>query len=352
MITYTVVGTNLVEGTDPADNIIDPNLDAAEPDDFTANAFTVVIAEGESFANVNINVSDDLEVEDPETVELTVTSINNTGGVITTLAGETIATGQASDRLEIIDNDAAAAIILGDADRNGSVDFSDIAPFISLLSSGEYLVEADTNEDGVVNFADISQFISELANSDRSAATSASTETAESNVAEPSVSSFVYNASVAAPEPVALVASPAETALPTETPAAETVASAPLAVAGSSQPSAEAAIEAEVITEAEATPVDNFVGPVAFAAGESIFTGYRNSSSNDSESDDSLVQQRSMARNGETIDVSYESRNEQPSANVSTADAFSSAAELFDTHPELLDGAFDSELEDTFAGLE
>ena len=42
---------------------------------------------------------------------------------------------------------------------DGAVDFLDIAPFITLLSTGEFQAEADTNEDGVVDFLDIAPFI-------------------------------------------------------------------------------------------------------------------------------------------------------------------------------------------------
>ena len=58
-----------------------------------------------------------------------------------------------------------SAFLLGDADQNGVVDFLDIAPFISILSSGTYLGQADCNQDGFVDFLDIPIFISILANS-------------------------------------------------------------------------------------------------------------------------------------------------------------------------------------------
>ena len=48
---------------------------------------------------------------------------------------------------------------LGDVNLDGSVDFLDIAPFISVLTNGVFQEEADTNEDGVVNFLDIASFI-------------------------------------------------------------------------------------------------------------------------------------------------------------------------------------------------
>ena len=48
---------------------------------------------------------------------------------------------------------------LGDTNRDGSVNFLDISPFISILSSGRFSAEADVNGDGVINFLDISSFV-------------------------------------------------------------------------------------------------------------------------------------------------------------------------------------------------
>ncbi len=55
-------------------------------------------------------------------------------------------------------------ILLGDANLDGMVNFQDIAPFISLLGSGDFLAQADVNEDGGVDFLDISPFIGLLTN--------------------------------------------------------------------------------------------------------------------------------------------------------------------------------------------
>jgi hypothetical protein len=57
-----------------------------------------------------------------------------------------------------------AAVILGDVNLDGVVNFLDIAPFIGVLSGGTFQTEADVNLDGTVNFLDISPFISILAN--------------------------------------------------------------------------------------------------------------------------------------------------------------------------------------------
>lgn len=53
-------------------------------------------------------------------------------------------------------------VLLGDVNRDGVVDFLDISPFISVLSSGGFQLEADVNQDGLVNFLDISPFIAIL----------------------------------------------------------------------------------------------------------------------------------------------------------------------------------------------
>ena len=55
-----------------------------------------------------------------------------------------------------------ATILLGDVNRDGAVNFSDISPFISALSTGELQAEADIDENGVVDFLDISPFIAIL----------------------------------------------------------------------------------------------------------------------------------------------------------------------------------------------
>ena len=51
-----------------------------------------------------------------------------------------------------------SVITLGDVNRDGTVNFLDISPFILVLSGG-FQAEADVNADGNVNFLDISPFI-------------------------------------------------------------------------------------------------------------------------------------------------------------------------------------------------
>ena len=51
------------------------------------------------------------------------------------------------------------AIVLGDVNLDGAVNLLDIEPFIALISTGDFQVEADCNEDGAVNLLDIEPLI-------------------------------------------------------------------------------------------------------------------------------------------------------------------------------------------------
>jgi hypothetical protein len=59
----------------------------------------------------------------------------------------------------IVNSFEIQAIVLGDVNLDSAVDFLDITPFISVLSSGGFQDEADVNENGTVDFLDISPFI-------------------------------------------------------------------------------------------------------------------------------------------------------------------------------------------------
>ena len=53
-------------------------------------------------------------------------------------------------------------VLCGDVDLSGVVDFSDISPFIAVLSAGAFQAEADCDESGAVDFSDIAPFIAAL----------------------------------------------------------------------------------------------------------------------------------------------------------------------------------------------
>ena len=50
-------------------------------------------------------------------------------------------------------------VVFGDVDGNGLVNLLDVQPFIDLLTSGLYLLEADINQDGFVNLLDVQPFV-------------------------------------------------------------------------------------------------------------------------------------------------------------------------------------------------
>ena len=50
-------------------------------------------------------------------------------------------------------------VLLGDASQNGVVDLGDIGPFVTILFSGGFLLEADIDGSGVVDLGDIGPFV-------------------------------------------------------------------------------------------------------------------------------------------------------------------------------------------------
>ena len=54
------------------------------------------------------------------------------------------------------------AVLLGDVNLDGAVNFLDIAPFVSILAASGSQAEADIDENGVVNFLDIAPFVAIL----------------------------------------------------------------------------------------------------------------------------------------------------------------------------------------------
>lgn len=67
--------------------------------------------------------------------------------------------GSNGNSIESVTIDVVSDFLIGDVNLDGDVNFLDISPFIGLLSSDSFQLEADINEDGEVNFLDISPFI-------------------------------------------------------------------------------------------------------------------------------------------------------------------------------------------------
>ena len=54
-------------------------------------------------------------------------------------------------------------VLLGDINRDGSVNLLDVDGFVELLIAGQFQLEADINGDGAVNLLDVSLFVALLA---------------------------------------------------------------------------------------------------------------------------------------------------------------------------------------------
>ena len=53
--------------------------------------------------------------------------------------------------------------LLGDVNQDGTVDLLDVAPFVELLTNGDFQAEADINQDGIVDLLDVAPFVDLLA---------------------------------------------------------------------------------------------------------------------------------------------------------------------------------------------
>ena len=56
-------------------------------------------------------------------------------------------------------------LLIGDVNRDGNVDLLDVAPFVELLTNGDFQAEADINQDGVIDLLDVAPFVNLLTGS-------------------------------------------------------------------------------------------------------------------------------------------------------------------------------------------
>ena len=257
------------------------------------------------------------------------------------------------------------SFLLGDVNRDGVVNFLDIVPFINLITTDTFLDEADVNGSGAVDFLDIVPFIAILTGGDSSTATS------ESIVVAAPVSATASLVTTAEPKWITTSASTVELPVATVSSLAKTVAAkpapfipniarikpnpqVPLVLVNASTVSAVAEtgepVEAAKIVQASsvdtATPWDSYVGPGKYSLLEDLTSSLRAVEGNGP-----LMTRRSLPRSADQIDSFYEMRKQNPVTNAWTENSFSTAAELFDAHPETLDEVFEFQFEETLAGL-
>ena len=283
-----------------------------------------------------------------------------------------------------VESDFDRTLLLGDVNQDGTVDFDDISPLILLLADNTFLDEADINRDGDVDFDDISPFISLLAsrgsaqsnqfsgNTDKAAVSSAASATSDPVAVATSASSLVSPATADQPKSIASVASTAEAPIKTRTSQSESGDAGTLSAAVSQNvkaASAQSQSPLALTNDAKATavarndnspaadttvrselPIDSYRGPVAAAPVATGLLGAR-SGLIGARSNGLIAKQGALSSNEESVKVRHEQNVESPSDDASIMDSFSTAAELFDAHPESLDEVFDLEFGETLAGL-
>ena len=256
-------------------------------------------------------------------------------------------------------------VVLGDANLDGAVNFLDISPFISFLAGNEFLDEADVNRDGSVNFLDISPFIGLLAagGSRQSISNLNAPEISIGLEVPPEVRSPATLVAAPESESITSVAStinvpPSTERIDAKITVPETAAVSPVPLDSVSDSDSEFSpvaytdqptVLASTVTEE--TPLPRSFVPGVFAPARYSFLDAGNSSLSNSERTRPLVNHHPLTANPQSPNFSYESREQHPSPAVPTEESFSTAAELFDSHPESLDQVFSSILEETFAGL-
>ena len=57
---------------------------------------------------------------------------------------------------------AVRLVLLGDINRDGAVNFSDVPPLVALLIGRVYQTEGDIDQNGAVNFSDVPLFVNVL----------------------------------------------------------------------------------------------------------------------------------------------------------------------------------------------
>ena len=71
--------------------------------------------------------------------------------------------GVTTSDLHVLDFDIVFDFLLGDINQDGAVNLLDVDPFVDLLTSSMFQIEADINDDGVVNLLDVGPFVDLLA---------------------------------------------------------------------------------------------------------------------------------------------------------------------------------------------
>ena len=126
------------------------------------NEDTIVLSEG---VTMNVDYNGDGIFEDLVVDNFTTGGFNlaDDGTLVVTVTFDDLDGTRVGNALTTVNIKDLLGTRLGDVNLDTFVTFSDIAPFITLLASGEFQLEADIDCNGMVDFGDISPFIAILA---------------------------------------------------------------------------------------------------------------------------------------------------------------------------------------------
>ena len=112
------------------------------------------LAAGASADLLTVNLLIDRSIA--ETGDFTIVLSSDGQSSVSTATGGSPAFDFTDGTLSIQDG---PAFLLGDVNRDSTVNFLDIGPFVGILTASGFQIEADINMDGVVNFLDIGPFV-------------------------------------------------------------------------------------------------------------------------------------------------------------------------------------------------
>ena len=77
----------------------------------------------------------------------------------TLMFGKDLIGGEFLFNIDEVTTVASSSVLLGDVNLDGNVDLLDVAPFVMLVSAGQFQPEADVNQDNVVDLLDVAPFV-------------------------------------------------------------------------------------------------------------------------------------------------------------------------------------------------
>lgn len=138
--------------------------------DFNFDGTTDVVTIDESSVAISLGLGGGT-FEEPQSFlagislnQVVVQDLNDDGLLDLATSGFSAEIGARGGSVSVLLNQQSESFPLGDVNRDCNVNLLDVTPFIDLIVSQEFQIEADINMDGVVNLLDVNPFIDLLTN--------------------------------------------------------------------------------------------------------------------------------------------------------------------------------------------